>query len=218
MSRIVSIVPAILTGDSQTYMSQVEKVNSFTKRVQIDVTDDTFAPQKTLDIKSIWWPKDWTVDLHLMTSTPSVYLDAILELKPSLCIIHAEASEDLSPVFQTIKDAGIKTGLALLPTTFPGYVKQYIETVDHVLIFAGQLGVQGGRADLMQTEKIPIVRSIKPELEIGWDGGVNLSNVRALAHADLDVINVGSAISQADNPAEIYQRLVSETDENGVVL
>ncbi len=218
MSRIVSIVPAILTGDSQTYMSQVEKVNSFTKRVQIDVTDDTFAPQKTLDIKSIWWPKDWTVDLHLMTSTPSVYLDAILELKPSLCIIHAEASEDLSPVFQTIKDAGIKTGLALLPTTFPGYVKQYIETVDHVLIFAGQLGVQGGRADLMQMEKIPIVRSIKPELEIGWDGGVNLSNVRALAHADLDVINVGSAISQADNPAEIYQRLVSETDENGVVL
>lgn len=218
MSRIVSIVPAILTGDSQTYMSQVEKINSFTKRVQIDVTDDTFAPQKTLDIKSIWWPKDWTVDLHLMTSTPSVYLDAILELKPSLCIIHAEASEDLSPVFQTIKDAGIKTGLALLPTTFPGYVKQYIETVDHVLIFAGQLGVQGGRADLMQMEKIPIVRSIKPELEIGWDGGVNLSNVRALAHADLDVINVGSAISQADNPAEIYQRLVSETDENGVVL
>ncbi len=84
MSRIVSIVPAILTGDSQTYMSQVEKVNSFTKRVQIDVTEDTFAPQKTLDIKSNWWPKDWTVDLHLMTSTPSVYLDSILELKPSL--------------------------------------------------------------------------------------------------------------------------------------
>ena len=161
---------------------------------------------------------DWTVDLHLMTSTPSTYLESILKLKPSLCILHAEASENLIPIFQTLKNAGIKTGLALLSTTFPGYVKQYIDAVDHVLIFAGQLGIQGGQADLMQMEKIPLVRSMKPELEIGWDGGANLSNVRALAHADLDVIDVGSAISHADNPAEMFQRLVSETDENGVVL
>ena len=38
-------------------------------------------------------------------------------------------------------------------------------------------------------EKIPLVRNMKPELEIGWDGGANMTNVRALAHADLDVIN-----------------------------
>ena len=48
--------------------------------------------------------------------------------------------------------------------------------------------------------------------------GANLSNVRALAHADLDVINVGSAISQAPNPAEMFQKLVAEIDKNGVVL
>ena len=71
---------------------------------------------------------------------------------------------------------------------------------------------------MMQMEKIALVRNMKPEVEIGWDGGANMSNVRALAHADLDVINVGSAISQAENPAEAYQALVSETDKNGVLL
>ena len=215
MNRVVSIVPAILTNDAQDYKTQIERINTFTKRVQIDVVDSAFAPTPTLGITNVWWPMDWTVDLHLMTSTPSTYLESILKLKPSLCILHAEASENLIPIFQTLKNAGIKTGLALLSTTFPGYVKQYIDAVDHVLIFAGQLGIQG---DLMQMEKIPLVRSMKPELEIGWDGGANLSNVRALAHADLDVIDVGSAISHADNPAEMFQRLVSETDENGVVL
>ena len=67
-------------------------------------------------------------------------------------------------------------------------------------------------------EKIPLVRNMKPEVEIGWDGGANMTNVRALAHADLDVINVGSAIALADDPAEAFQQLVAEIDKNGVVL
>ena len=70
----------------------------------------------------------------------------------------------------------------------------------------------------MQMEKIPLVRNMKPEIEIGWDGGANITNVRALAHADLDVINVGSAIASAPNPAEAFQTLVAEIDKNGVVL
>ena len=218
MIRTVSIVPAILTDNKQDYRAQVERVNVFTRRVQIDVTDGVFAPTQTLDITNVWWPKNWTADLHLMVTNPSMHLDTILKLNPSLCVLHAEASEDLLPTFQTLKDAGIKTGLALLPTTFPGNVKHYIDVVDHVLVFASQLGVQGAPADLMQMEKIPLIRNMKPELEISWDGGANITNVRALAHADLDVINVGSAILQAENPAEAFEQLVSEIDKNGVVL
>lgn len=218
MIRTVSIVPAILSDNKQEYREQIERTNTFTRRVQIDVTDGTFAPTETLDITNIWWPKNWEADLHLMTARPSENLDTILKLSPSLCILHAEANEDLLPIFTTLKEAGIKTGVALLPSTFPGSVKQYIEAVDHVLIFAGHLGVQGGQADLMQMEKIALVRNMKPELEIGWDGGANISNIRALAHADLDVINVGAALALAPNPAEVFQELVAEIDKNGVVL
>ena len=218
MIRTVSIVPSILTDNKQDYRAQVEKINVFTRRVQIDVTDGKFAPTQTLDVTNVWWPKNWQADLHLMVTNPSEHLDTVLKLNPSLCILHAEASEDLLPTFQALKDAGIKVGVALLPSTFPGNVKQYIDEADHVLIFAGQLGMQGSPADLMQMEKIALVRNMKPEVEIGWDGGANMSNVRALAHADLDVINVGSVIALADNPAEVFQELVSEIDKNGVVI
>lgn len=218
MIRTVSIVPAILSTDKQDYRSQIERINTFTRRVQIDVTDGVFAPNQTLDITSVWWPKNWQADLHMMVSQPSDYMDTILKLSPSLCILHAEASENLLPIFEKLKAASIKTGVALLPSTYPGNVKPYIDVADHVLIFAGQLGMQGGQADMMQTEKIPLVRNMKPELEIGWDGGANVTNIRALAHADLDVINVGSAISGSPNPAETYQELVAEIDKNGVAL
>ena len=218
MIRQVSIVPAILTDNKQDFRAQVEKINTFTRRVQIDVTDGVFAPTQTLDITNIWWPKNWQADLHLMATNPSQHLDTILKLSPSLCILHAEASEDLTPSLNALKEAGIKTGVALLPSTYPGNVKPYIDMVDHVLIFAGQLGMQGNPADLMQMEKIALVRNMKPEVEIGWDGGANMTNVRALAHADLDVINVGSALSRSENPAEVFQRMVAEIDKNGVVL
>ena len=211
-------MPAILSNNKQEYRTQIERINGFTRRVQIDVTDGVFAPGETLDITSIWWPKNWQADLHLMAAQPSSYLDTILKLSPALCILHAEAEENLLPIFDKLKSAGIKTGVALLPSTYPGNAKPYIEAADHVLIFAGQIGVQGGQADMMQTEKIPLVRNMKPELEIGWDGGANVSNIRALAHADLDVINVGSALSTSPNPAETFQELVAEIDKNGVAL
>ena len=218
MIREVSIVPTILVNNKRDFRDQVERINAFTRRVQIDLTDGVFAQNETLDITNIWWPKNWETDLHLMVARPSEYLETIFKLMPSLCIFHAEASEDLLPVFEALKEKGIKVGVALLPPTYPGNVRQYIEAADHALIFAGQLGAQGGPADLLQMEKIALVRNIKPELEIGWDGGANLSNIRALAHADLDVVNVGSAISQAENPAEVFAQLVAEIDKSGVVL
>ncbi len=218
MIRTVSIVPTITTNSKVDYRAQVERLNVFTRRVQIDVTDGKFAPATTLDVTNVWWPRNWAADLHLMATKPSDHIDVILKLNPSLCILHAEASEDLMPVFETLKQHNIKTGVALVPSTFPGNVENYIKSVDHVLIFAGRLGMQGSPADMMQTEKIPLIRAMAPEVEIGWDGGANLTNIRALAHADLDVINVGSAIAKAENPAAMYDALVAEIDKNGVVL
>ena len=218
MTRNASIVPTILSNNEQVYRKQVEVIGTFARRVQIDVADGTFTQTKTLSLKDMPWPKNWSTDLHLMTAKPSAYLEMVLKLNPSLCILHAEAGENLIPMFENLKKSGIRVGVALLPSTYPGNAKQYINVVDHVLVFAGQLGAQGGQADLMQMEKIPLIRSIKPEVEIGWDGGANMSNIRALAHADLDVINVGSAISKSPQPVVAFRELAAEADKNGVAL
>ena len=218
MLRTVSIIPTLMSNNKQEYRALAEKINTFSRRVQIDVTDGKFAPGTTLDITNIWWPRNWEADLHFMSIKPSEDLDIILKLHPSLCILHAEIEEDLLPIFQTLRENDIKCGVALLPQTYPAKIKEYIMAADHALIFAGRIGHQGSQADLMQMEKIPLIRNMKPEIEIGWDGGANMSNVRALAHADLDIINVGSAISKAEDPAAAYQALTEEIDKNGVVI
>ena len=213
------IVPTITTNDKNLYMRQYELYSKFAKRVQVDICDGIFAPTMLMDESNAWRQPNWAeMDLHMMVMNPSQHLPTILKIKPSLCIFHAEANENLLPIFATLKQAGIKTGVAILKQTYPGKIAPYIQAVDHVLIFAGRLGQQGGIADMMQTEKIPIIRQIKSEVEIGWDGGANLKNVRALAHSNIDVINVGSAIATSPDPAKTFTELTADLEKPGVII
>lgn len=215
---MTEIVPAILTDKPETYRSQLENFAKFAKRIQIDFLDGNFTSQATVPLSAMApLPEGVNIDLHMMVVRPSQYLPEVLKLKPALCILHAECGEDLLPIFHQLKKAGIRAGLALMAPTYPGDVKAYVNAADHVLIFAGELGKQGGTADLLQIEKSKILQAIKPQgLEIGWDGGANLENIRMIAHANIGVINVGSAIAGAKDPAAAYKALFDEADHKGV--
>lgn len=215
---MAQIVPTITTDQQAVFDANLNEFSQFTKRIHVDVSDGTLAPTNLLPLSSIHNQEGITMDVHLMTARPSEHLADILRLQPSLCIVHAEVDDDVQAFFNQLKAAGIRAGIALLRSTLPKRVEERIAMAEHVMIFAGELGSQGGTIDLLQMEKVPLVRAIKPDLEIAWDGGVNLSNVRAVAHAGIDVINVGSAISRAADKAAMYQSLVEESDKKGVLI
>lgn len=211
------VVPAILADSADAYKQQVERLDGIVSRVHIDITDGEFAPTFTVSAAQVWWPQEWTVDIHAMVARPSEHIEALIALKPQTLIFHAEVAEDIVPILQRVKSAGIKAGLALLKKTVPSTVTAAINEADHVMIFTGSLGQYGGEASLMQLEKVRLVRQIKPGVEIGWDGGANVDNAYSLAQGGVDVIDVGGAIAAATDPKEMYERLVSEVNKQGVI-
>lgn len=216
MVATVEIVPTILATSPQQYQQFVAAYQGFAKRVQIDISDGQFTPTITVPAAGLTWPENWTVDIHMMVARPSEHMQNLLAMKPSMVIFHAETGEDLLPLFTQLKSAGIKCGVALAKPTYPPRVKPFIEAADHVLIFAGELGRQGSVADILQIEKVPLIKQIKPDVEIGWDGGANMNNVRAIAHAGIDVINVGAALATSQNPAAALEELQKEAEKKGV--
>ena len=215
----VIIAPTLLTSDPEEFTRAITLYPTFVKRMQIDVIDGSFVATTTIPDSAIAaLPQNIQVDMHLMVARPSEHMPHILRLKPHLCILHAEAAENLLPIFAQLKHAGIKTGVALMQRTYPGLVEQYIKAADHVLVFAGALGRNGGKADLLQVEKVKLVRKINPNAEIGWDGGVGKDNVRTLAHSNINVINVGSYILKADDPKAAYEELCTEAIQRGVAF
>lgn len=217
---MISVVPTVLAANVQDFNQFMEVYKTFAKRIQIDISDGTLAPAQTLPLEQVTIPPDYKgqIDIHLMTKNPSAHIQNLIMLKPTLVILHAECDEDLLPVFKQLSDNNIKVGIATLKTTFPGDIKEYIDAADHALIFGGELGMQGGKADLVQLEKARLIKAMDDKIEIGWDGGANMSNIRAIAHSFIDVINVGSAISQAPDPAQAQKDLEAEAEKTGVLV
>lgn len=211
------IVPTLLCETPDDYKATVERLQPFAKRVHIDLTDGEFAPTFTVGLNQIWWPEGWEVDIHAMVAHPSQYVDALIQMKPRTVIFHAESSDDLLPILQKLKSVGIKAGIALLKPTVPNTVNDYIENADHVLVFCGNLGHYGGTASLMQLEKVRLIRGIHPNVEVGWDGGANAGNAFSLAQGGVDVVNCGSAINRAPDPAAAYKQLVDEINRHSVI-
>lgn len=211
------IVPTILAETVDDYKATIERLHPFAKRVHIDLTDGEFAPTFTVGVNQLWWPEEWEVDIHAMVAHPSQYVNAFIQMKPRTVIFHAETSDDLLPIIQQLKSVGIKAGVALLKPTVPSSVHDYIENADHVLVFSGDLGHYGGKASLMQLEKVRLIRNIHPEVEIGWDGGANTENAFSLVQGGVDVVNCGGAINKAQDPAAAYRQLVDEINKHSVI-
>ena len=213
----IQIVPTILANTQEEFHAAITVIDTFANRVQIDIVDGEFASNRTVGLDDLFWPDNWLVDIHMMVKAPSRYIDKLILMKPHMVIFHAEVEEDLTPTFEKLRQAGIKSGLALLRGTVPYNEARQIAMVDHVMIFAGELGQMGGKANLLQVEKVRLIKEISPNVEIGWDGGANIDTLTTIMQSGVDVINVGGAITNAKNPAEAFKALVDLSKTEGVI-
>jgi ribulose-phosphate 3-epimerase len=145
-----------------------------------------------------------------MYKQPFDHAKLYLSLGPQMVIVHAEAEGDFVPFAETMHRHGIEVGVALKAETPVSLIRPALDWIDHVLIFSGNLGHFGGQADLRLITKIKELTVLKPQLEIGWDGGINNRNARALAMSGVDVLNVGGFIQHATTPHDAYTTLARQ--------
>ena len=200
------ICPTITAFTLKEYDDQVKNIADFAHRIHIDFMDGQFAPTKSPNVDDAWWPKKVQADLHIMHQNPMLVLDDVLKLHPHLVIVHEEARHVSSFVHQ-LHEERVKVGIALLPDTPVEKLNHFINVINHVLIFAGNLGHHGGTANLELVYKVQQIRELRPDIEIGWDGGINEQNIMLLKEAGVNVFNVGSAVQHAEHPQSAYNKL-----------
>lgn len=205
------ICPTVTAKEPHEYREQMERIADFAHRVHIDLADGVFADNKLINLAHIWWPAGVKADIHLMYEAIKPFTAQLIVLKPNLIIIHAEAVGNFYEIAKPFKQENIKVGVALLAHTPVTAIKPALKDIDHVLIFSGNLGHFGGKADLELLAKVKALKKLVPMLEIGWDGGINESNAKTLTAAGVDVLNVGGAIQRAVHPQKSYKALLKLT-------
>ncbi len=203
------VCPTVTAEDLHEYRRQLEVVSSFAERIHLDFMDGLFTSNESVELKDIWLPDNITVDLHLMYMRPDLYLENILKLKPKLVIVHAEAEGNYAKFASSLHEADIKVGVCLLQDTSVNTIKDNLGNIDHVLLFSGDLGHFGGHVDLSILEKAKQLKELKPNIELGWDGGINDTNALQLAKGGIDVLNVGGFIQQAEDSKSRFDLLKS---------
>lgn len=202
-----TICPTVTARNVEEYRQQMERLASFATRVHIDLADGIFTHVKLVSIDNVWWPHGMRADIHIMYKEPFRHTKALLNLRPQLIIVHAEADGDFVAFADAAHAAGIEVGVALKPQTQPALIRPALDWIDYVLVFSGHLGHFGGQADTHLLTKVLQLKQLKPGLEIGWDGGINNKNAAVLAAGGVDVLNVGGFIQHASNPTAAYQTL-----------
>ncbi len=206
---IVSPSVTSSSTDPHLFREQIERVN-FAPRIHIDLMDGIFAPNKNINPIQIWWPENVLADVHLMYQKPSEHLETLISLKPNMVLLHVESDGDIESYLRHLQKFGIKAGVVLLPDTTVAEAHGCIEIADHVLLFSGTLGSFGGSVNLDVLTKVDQVRAIRPDIEIGWDGGVNDTNIQQIVSAGIDVCTVGGFIQRSDKPLRAYEALIHQ--------
>ncbi len=201
------IAPCITALTLDDYAQQLAKIEAFAQRLHIDLADGDFAPVSLVPPQNVHWPKTATADIHVMYQQPLSILETLISLHAQTLILQIEA-DDVMVCLQNLTQLGVRRGLSLLPDTPAEALKPFLEFVDHVLIFSGDLGHFGGKVNTAHLSKVAEIKSWRSELEIGWDGGVNADNARQLMQGGVDVLNSGGFIQKSDDPQRAYQQLV----------
>jgi ribulose-phosphate 3-epimerase len=201
---VASVAPTILATDPDDYARRIDNVKAFATRIHIDVADGVFVEAKSVGLSQIYDIDGVPFDLHLMMAHPEGRFEDICALMPSLVITHFEAPFDHEAFFKQLRDVDIKVGLAIKSETTIDQCKDLLPLIDHLVVFTGKLGHNGGefRADCL--EKIGQARAIKPDLEIGVDGGLNQETARLAIEAGADLLDVGSFIHDSGDPEIAY--------------
>ncbi len=216
MSSIL-ISPSILNADFCKLGETIELLDkSEADYIHLDIMDGTFVPNISFGIPVVASIRKHTtkpLDVHLMIEHADQYLVAFKEAGADILTVHYEACTHLHRTLQTIKNLGIKSGVALNPHTPVAVLEEILPFTDMVLIMSVNPGF-GGQSFIPQTiNKIERLRAmanrLNPQLLIEVDGGVDHTNAKQLIDAGTNMLVAGSYILNSTNPTLTIAQLKS---------
>jgi ribulose-phosphate 3-epimerase len=195
------VAASILDADQTNLAREIRRgERGSVDRFHLDVMDGhfvpniTFGPSTVTDIRRV---TQLPLDVHLMISEPSRYVDRFLAAGVDSLTFHVEVDEPKEATLRAIKDADRAAGLAVNPQTPIDAIGPYLGLIDIVMVMGVQPGF-GGQALITEcVAKIPRARELladRPLGEVHIDGGVNRDNAELLGAAGVDILIAGSAL------------------------
>lgn len=192
------ISPSLLAADFLELENEIKKINaSDAEWIHLDIMDGNFVDTISFGpmiIKQISKATNKVLDVHLMVTNPTKYLDDLIEAKVNYITIHSEILEGFNYIdfIKKCHQNNIKVGIAINPGTDVQKIKKKITYFDLALIMSVEPG-KGGQKFISSTLiKVEQLRKIKKEILIEIDGGISDKTIKEVKKTSIDIIVSGS--------------------------
>jgi ribulose-phosphate 3-epimerase len=171
--------------------------------LHIDAMDGHFAPNIAFGpetVRALRPHFKGFFDVHLMLMQPDRHLERYVEAGANGLTVHLETTLHHHRHLATIRKLGCEAGLAINPgTPLDAALELFrLEAVDLLLIMSVNPGFAGASFIENLLRKIDAARELRDRhgwsYQISVDGGMNVSNVKAVADAGADIIVSGSGL------------------------
>ena len=196
------ILPSLLLCDFGNLSAEVNRLqDAGINALHLDVMDGHFVPNLSYGMPIVEGLRNLTdmpLDVHLMISNPTSYVQQFVDAGSDLLTVHVEACEDPVSVIKQINESGIASGIALNPATEIEAIDAVLADVDVVLVMSVQAGFGGQSFQPVALENLRQLEALREANGYSWslevDGGINPSTVRDCFQAGADWFVAGSAI------------------------
>ncbi len=220
------LAPSLLGADPLNIAHDIDRMNNNFDWLHLDIMDAhfvrnlSFGPDFSRSIRKRY--PDSFIDVHLMTDNLETVLPLFMNAGASSITVHAETEPHLlHAVLSSIRNAGIKTGIALCPPTNISSVESIFGLCDLVLVMSVTPGFGGQKFIENSLEKVRELAGLREAKKYNYmieiDGGINQDNITKVVLAGCDVIVMGSAVFRNEDPGswlESMRRKVKEELSN----
>jgi ribulose-phosphate 3-epimerase len=203
---LIKFAPSILAADFARLGEQVaEAEGAGADRIHVDVMDGHFVPNIAIGapiVESLRRVTRLPMETHLMITDPDFFLDEFAEAGSTSFLVHWESDNNLHRTVQRIKALGKRAGVAINPATPASVLEEILPDLDQVLVMTVNPGF--GHQHFLQST-LPKIRRvaqmierIKPDCELGVDGGIDDVTAPMAVAAGANVLVAGTSVFGAD--------------------